>query len=748
MTPGSPTRLPAGVPASRHDRLRWLLTVFGAALALRLLHVWQIHAAPFFDLKLGDAQAYDLWARQIVGGNWIGTGVFYQAPLYPYFLALVYGTLGSSVLTVRLVQAVISAASCVLLADTGWRLFSRRTGIAAGLLLAAYPPAIFLDTLVQKSALDLFFLCLALWLLGRLMEAPRRAWAWWLGVSLGCLMLTRENAAIMVPVVLVWIGVQRSLASAVRLRLAGLLVAGLAVVLLPVGVRNYAVGGEFYVTTSQFGPNFYIGNNPSADGTYKSLRPRRGKASFERQDATAMAEQAMGRTLTPAEVSGYFTGRALAFIRSEPGAWLRLLGRKFVLTWNSTEISDTEDQYTYAQWSWPLKLGSIWNLGVLAPLGILGIWITAGAWRRLWVLYALLAAYVASLILFYVFARYRFPMVPFLVLFAAAGLADLRQFWRTQRRQAVAGCAAVTVATAVFCNLPIVPRNRLEAVSAYNYGVGFGEQGDMPTAIGYYQTAVALDPGLAVAHNALGLAYGQQGDLARAAAQLTAAVQLDPSFARAQNNLGVVLGQQGHLAEALLHFREAVRLDPEYAEAHNNLGQMLAARGQADEAVREYTLAADFDPSYAEPLLNLARLRAQQGRLDEAIAADRKAIDRQPDAPAPHVALAQLLVRTGQLNEAISQYERAVTLKPDDTSIRNDFGILLAEAGRLDAAAEQFQRAIQLAPDRASTHNNLGIVLARQGQLAAAAAEFRRALAINPSYTEAAHNLERIGGKP
>ena len=55
------------------------------------------------------------------------------------------------------------------------------------------------------------------------------------------------------------------------------------------------VGGGFYVTTSQFGPNFYIGNNPGADGTYQSLRFGRGAPEYERQDATELAERALGR---------------------------------------------------------------------------------------------------------------------------------------------------------------------------------------------------------------------------------------------------------------------------------------------------------------------------------------------------------------------------------------------------------------------------------------------------------------------
>ena len=41
----------------------------------------------------------------------------------------------------------------------------RRAGVVAGLMLALYAPAIFFDGLLQKSVLDVFFICLALWLI-------------------------------------------------------------------------------------------------------------------------------------------------------------------------------------------------------------------------------------------------------------------------------------------------------------------------------------------------------------------------------------------------------------------------------------------------------------------------------------------------------------------------------------------------------------------------------------------------------
>src|SRR5205814_287373 len=64
----------------------------------------------------------------------------------------------------RIVQAAIGSASCVFLALAAERLVSRRAGIAAGLMLALYAPAIFFDGLIQKSVLDVFFVCIGLYL--------------------------------------------------------------------------------------------------------------------------------------------------------------------------------------------------------------------------------------------------------------------------------------------------------------------------------------------------------------------------------------------------------------------------------------------------------------------------------------------------------------------------------------------------------------------------------------------------------
>jgi 4-amino-4-deoxy-L-arabinose transferase-like glycosyltransferase len=115
--------------------------IFLIALLIRLVHIWQIREAPFFTVLMGDAQSYDAWGQEIARGDWLGHDVFYQAPLYPYFLGLIYSLVGRDMLAVRVCQAFVGSTSCVLLALTGRRLFSSRTGLVAGMILALQTPA-------------------------------------------------------------------------------------------------------------------------------------------------------------------------------------------------------------------------------------------------------------------------------------------------------------------------------------------------------------------------------------------------------------------------------------------------------------------------------------------------------------------------------------------------------------------------------------------------------------------------------
>jgi tetratricopeptide (TPR) repeat protein len=723
--------------------------VFLVAVTVRLLHLLAFRDTALFDVLIGDARAYDAWAQRLAAGDWVGTEAFYQAPLYPYFLGAIYALAGRDLLIVRIAQALIGGASAVLLALAAERIASRRVGWVAGLGLALYAPAIFLDLLLQKSVLDLFFICVTLWLVARLIAEPNRPWQWAaLGAALGALSLTRENALALVAVAIAWalskrnredtkiakgarsstLGTARAGARAKQrdflpkesswrsscpswLRgfssLAALLT-GLAVVLAPVVARNYAVTGGFYLTTSQFGPNFYIGNNPAADGTYRALKPGRGAPEYERQDATELAERALGRPLTPAEVSSYWTDRALAFITDEPGRWAALMARKVALLWNRSEMLDTESQETYEEVSPVLGgLALIGHFGVVVPLAALGL---AAAWpdrRRLWPLLALLAAYAASVAVFYVFARYRFPMVPFLILLAALGATAARGLlssWSTSRR-AVAAAGLLLVAIVV--NRPLLSSTRMRAITETNLGTALHEAGRLEEAVTHYQKAVALQPDYAPAYNNLGVTLRAQGRVDAAIAAYERGLQLDEAYPDLHYNLANALLAQNRADEAAAHLKTSLAGEPASAATHNNLGTALAARGQYEQAVAEFRAAIALEPTSVLAHRNLGNALASMGRGGDAMAA----------------------------------LERAVTLAPTDAEANYDLGSLLLEAGRFPDAVARFRAALAANPRSVETLNNLGIALASQGQLREAAALFEEALAIDPGFADARRNL-------
>src|SRR5688572_8232382 len=162
--------------------------------------------SPFSSVLMGDARAYDEWAQRIAAGDWLGSEVFYQAPLYPYFLGTIYAIAGRDLTVVRLCQAVLGSAACVLVGLTAWRLFSKRAAIVAGFGMAIYAPAVFFDGLIQKSGLDVFFMSLTLFVISSLVGRPFAGRSFFaLGLAMGALSLTRENALVLVMVILGWI---------------------------------------------------------------------------------------------------------------------------------------------------------------------------------------------------------------------------------------------------------------------------------------------------------------------------------------------------------------------------------------------------------------------------------------------------------------------------------------------------------------------------------------------------------------
>lgn len=693
---------PAHDPARKGDRSFrwWIVGIALAAVALRAGYLSEIREMGFWSVPLGDAAVYAARAAGIAAGDWRGPADFVHAPLYAYVMALPRLAGLTELAWVRWMQIAMSAASLALLMALTRRMFSRRAAIFAGMLYALLPSAIYFDGLIEKSSLAVL---LTLAMLAAAMPAapaegarPRAAWFWarWplAGALLGLLVLTRQNALALLPLAAAMgaLAAGRDRPRAARaLAAAALTLAGFAAAVAPWAIRNKIVLGDAVLSTPNMGQNFWMGNDPRSTGTYLSFA--RGKVNPEHEQAEWVkeAEAATGRTMSAKEVSDWYFARGLTFIREQPWAWLKLTGKKILMTIGAYELPDTEDYYLYAEHSALLRtLDAVGHFGILVPFAAAGIVLTARDWRRLWPLHAYLALTILSVAAFVVFARYRFPLAPVLVMFAAATIDRLLPRREAagaalepprgkpgspvppggRARRAVA--AGVFVAMILACHARVHAARAVNAVAFSNHADALVNAGRVDEALLEYRKALVLDDRDAETHAAMGSALARRNRFDEALFHFERARALAPAFARAHAGMGRALMMLGRPSEAEAALREALRLEPDDLESLELLGWALGASGRAAEAgpVLERALATGRAGVLAH--VHLANVRAMTGRFEEADALYRRALEREPENPDALTGLAIAAARQGKWPEAREWARRALAASPNNPVAR------------------------------------------------------------------------------
>lgn len=544
-----------------------LLLVLALAALLRLTHWAAVRDEPFFARLAMDSQEYDRWARGIAAGDWLGSEPFFQAPLYPYLVALVYRA-GGGLDAVYLLQIAAALAGLWALARAGAELGDQRLGIAAAGLGALYLPFLFYDVQLLKESLAATAVCFLLWaLLAARRSGSARAFLI-AGAVGGALALLRENFLLVVPFLLP-LAFRRGAPARGALARAGAFLLGLALPLAPVAARNAALAGGFLPTTSQGGVNYWIGNNPEADGTYRPLTPGRQIPRLERREPERLAELELGRELSAAEVSRHWLGRALAWAAAEPGAFARLQARKLGLYWSGYEWPDAVDYYWTKGLSpvlrWPLA--EFLSVALLAAAGALLV--VRARVLRVWAPVLLFElGWMLSTVAFFLFSRYRLPALPGLLLLAALPLVRLVDAARAGRwRPAVAGGVALALVWALPHLAGHAPRAELVE---YNLGRLHEESGDLLLARTHYQAALRSDPEAFLPALNLGNLAARAGAYEDARGWYERAVAAEPRSPEAWSNLGGALLALGELDGAARALDRALALDPRHEPARRN----------------------------------------------------------------------------------------------------------------------------------------------------------------------------------
>jgi 4-amino-4-deoxy-L-arabinose transferase-like glycosyltransferase len=193
--------------------------------------------------------------------------VLWRAPAYQWFVAAGLTLAGGRPVGVRVLQALVSIAACVLVYRVGRARFGERPAFAAAAFTAFYPSEISFSHLFWSETL---YGALVLAAFERALSARESArWqaAALAGVFLGAATLTRSVGAAWAAATAAWL-----LAGGTRhARGAGALVLAWAIVVVPWSLVASERAGRFVLVDTNSGFNLWSGNNDRIPGDLPSL---------------------------------------------------------------------------------------------------------------------------------------------------------------------------------------------------------------------------------------------------------------------------------------------------------------------------------------------------------------------------------------------------------------------------------------------------------------------------------------------
>ena len=574
------------------------------------------HSAEFLP-DGSDMQFYSDWAKRIAGGLWSDGRAFYGLPGYAYLLALFYSLLGFDPFTVAVFQAVVFAAVAVMIYQLALLSFggsdhsptdkhasaeAKWIGWLAALTWIFYVPAQTFATILMPSIWGVagYWGCL-LWILR--VRKPGRVVQWFvIGVAIGLLATAVATVFILLPILVaaIWRLAPATSGETARFPRFAIAVvgaaAGIALGTAPAWLHNRLIAHEPVFLSAHGGINFWIGNNPTANGYPKMPPGIRSSQEGSMYDSIALAESTAGRRLTRAEVSKFWSQKANSYIAGNFGDWINLLGRKLMNFWNAYEYDDVS---TIGRLREEGVATPGFHYGLVAALGLSGM-VCAG-WRRggpRWICAAVLLHLVALLPVF-VTERYRLVAVPGLALFAGWLIVSAWRHLMERRFRPPLAFAGVALVAAWFCSIPQRDFS-LWSLDHYDAGLRALKLGQLDKAEDRLKKALAYAPGSAEIHFALGNLWLERGNRNEAKRLYRSALNLNPKHDGVLNNLGVLALEEKRWDLAEQFFLGSLETEPRDPKTHFLLARARLERGDRTGALQAAQRAVQLAPRQPE----------------------------------------------------------------------------------------------------------------------------------------------------
>lgn len=588
----------------KNSEILLIAGIFVLAFALRLAYLFFLQKNYFFyDYPSDDVAYYQTWADQIRTGGWLGQSVFSGMPLYPYFLAVLKGLTLNHEFLIRLAHLALGSFNCILVYALAKKIFSGKTAVIASVLTAADFTLIYYDWLMMPVTL---LICLSLIILIGLSEyTEATGWRKWLilGVFFGLGTLGDGKFLIFLVFLFfyyLWI-YKKQIRFFAKTFLP--LCIGTCAVLLSVGLRNWAVSGDFIWLSAHSGINFYIGNNPKATGFFENPSFIRPTHEGHALDPQIIAEAELKKRLSPREVSDFWKEKAVSFMTHTPLQYAQLLGKKFRHFWTDIENAYDLDLLFQRTWKHTLSINPFW---MIVPLALLGALLGFRTSRKTVFLDFMILSQLIFTLLFFLINRHRATVLPFFIIFEAFFIVWAFEQIKAKNYQAILPPVVIIIVLLWVLRPVGISAKTLEFLRATKTGFVLADRKEHFKAQENYLRALQLQPFDTNTLYNLGNSYAAQNNFSKAVEFYERGLSVDPLNTDIIYNLAFAFEQSHADSRAKAAYMRVIELQPQSLDARLRLAGILRSENNCAEAIRQYEFIKKAAPqlkSQIDPLI-------------------------------------------------------------------------------------------------------------------------------------------------
>ena len=370
-------------------------------------HNWHERKANeyFISIEARDPMRVDLNEKRQLWNRWYGEKRYHQEPLYPYLIAFFYQFFGVWVGWIFLFQLFIGIINILLIYVITLRFFGRREATIAGTLAVLCAPLLFFEMVLLRSTLISFSGLFLVWLIVRKQNSESSISWMKLGLFLGLSILLKSTFLYFIVCLMGWLIFRHRHSMKRALTFASALIAGIVISLTPLMARNV-----------------YVGTSPLGLSSITAVTLLSANARDSKPNGFYISDYIvpiMDRTNGAVLATIFETLKTQSFIN-----YIKLEWQKFRLMWHWFEIPNNTNFYYYRLHSQVLHFLPITFL-ILSPFCIVGIGLAIYQRRRCFPLYLLLSMYVISILIVFMAARFRAPLIAASLPFAALTVVSI-----------------------------------------------------------------------------------------------------------------------------------------------------------------------------------------------------------------------------------------------------------------------------------------------------------------------------------